>query len=231
MTEIIKGARRELEKKAAEIIKNAIDDLLEEKPFINLALPGGRNVSRIFERLADKQIPWTKVNIFMVDDRLVPISNQKSNSKLVADHLTDELMAKGLLPAENFHPFIYDQAQEDFGMKDYEKELKRCGREYDIVLLSSGKDGHVASLFPHNPAVEDSSEFFVEIEDAPHPPDSRITMSRKLFLKTRVALVLFFGAEKREAFERFNDNAVDVRACPSKLVQAIEKSYALTDLK
>lgn len=231
MVEIIKGARKKLEKKAVEIIKNAITKLLKEKLFVVLALPGGRNVSRILELLKEEPIEWTKVHIFLVDDRLVPIGNKKSNSKLVADHLADELITKGILPAENFHPFIFDNTKEDFGMKDYEGELKKYGRQYDIVLLSSGKDGHIGSLFPHNPAVEESSEFFVEIENAPHPPNSRVTMSRKLFLKARVALVLFFGAEKREAFERFNDNAVDVRACPAKLVQAIGKSYALTDLK
>ena len=231
MTELIKGKRSELEKKTAKIIKDAIDDVLEEKRFVVLALPGGKNVSKIFESLADEQIPWTKVHIFLVDDRLVPFSNQKSNSKLVQDYLTDDIIAKGLLPTENFHPFIFDKTQDDYGMKDYTRELQRYGGEYDIVLLSSGKDGHVGSLFPHNAAFESKSEFFVEIEDAPHPPESRITMARKLFLKSRIAVVLFFGAEKREAFERFNDNAVDVRACPAKLVQAIEKSYVLTDLK
>ena len=58
----------------------------------------------------------------------------------------------------------------------------------------------------------------------------RMTSSRKLFLRSKVAIVLFFGELKREAFKRFQNIKLDINDCPAKVVNFINESYILTDL-
>lgn len=225
MTAIIKASRYELESKAAKIISDSIFKLLETKDQVVLAIPGGRSVCAVFESLKKEDLPWDKVHVFMVDERMVPLDDSQSNFKLVSDCFLSELSKQNKLPKENVHPFRVEQ-----GIAAYEKELKSLGGAYDIVLLSAGEDGHMGGLFPNHDSLKDDAEYFVEFHNSPKPPPGRMSMSRKLLLKTQIAVLLFFGEGKREAFKKFSDQTVDYAACPVKLVSSIKESFVLTDL-
>jgi 6-phosphogluconolactonase len=231
MTEIIKASTPELEKLAADLIKDSILDLLKEKNQVVLALPGGRSVPGIFRGLKRAPgIPWEKVLIFMIDERLVVLDHRDSNFRLLKENLVDDLIETGKIPQENVHPFIFDEKAADLGINKYEEELLGAGGIYDIVLLSAGEDGHVGGLFPRHPSIEDKADFFVVMHDAPKPPVDRMSASRQLIQKAKVSIILFFGKGKREALNNFFDDKFDYKACPAKLVQSIERSYLLTDL-
>ena len=47
----------------------------------------------------------------------------------------------------------------------------------DIVLLGIGEDGHVASLFPGNPALAERERAAVAVHDAPKPPPDRVSLT------------------------------------------------------
>ena len=98
MTEIIVDERKNLEEKAADIISESINKIAKDQEEVVLAIPGGRSVSGIFNQLKEKNIPWKKVHIFMVDERLVPIDHKESNFKLAKESFIEELIKKGLLP-------------------------------------------------------------------------------------------------------------------------------------
>jgi len=225
MTEIIKASKPELAAKAAEIIKDSVVKLLKLQDQVVLAVVGGRSVGAVFKLLKEKNIPWNKIHIFMVDERLVPLDDPQSNFKLVKDSFLKELIDNNKLPQQNAHPFRVEQ-----GIAAYEKELKSVGGGYDLVLLSVGEDGHVGGLFPNHDSVKADADYFVEFHNSPKPPPDRMTMSRKLLLKSQVAILLFFGEGKQEAFKNFSDKTVDFRTCPAKLVPSIKESFVLTDL-
>lgn len=232
MTRIIPfDNRTELEQKAVDIITDSIRGLLQSQEHVVLAVPGGRSVSGIFGLLREADIPWRKVHIFMVDERLVPVTNDDSNFKLAKEHFIGDLVKQQRLPKENVHPFTMDTATDDFGISDYETELRKYGGCYDIVLLSSGEDGHVGALYPDHHSVKDESECYLIMNDSPKPPKDRMTMSRKLLLRSRVAIMVVLGEGKRHAFEKFLDKALGVHSCPAKLVEMVPKAYVLTDLK
>ncbi|MDK1031047.1 MAG: 6-phosphogluconolactonase, partial [Planctomycetia bacterium] len=172
-----------LQRAAAELITDSIVGLLAEKELVVLAVPGGRSVSGIFALFRAQDIPWRKVHIFMVDERLVPLSDDRSNFKLAREGFTDALVAEGKLPQENVHPFVFDGSKEDSGLAGYEEELRDLGGACDIVLLSSGEDGHIGALYPNHHSFRDESEFYVAMHDSPKPPPDRMTMSRKLLLR------------------------------------------------
>lgn len=220
------------EKTAAETIAKSIKSLLQKQPQVVLAVPGGRSVPEIFKLLRnDATVPWEKVHIFMVDERLVPLEHEQSNFRLAKENLISPLVKSGKLPKDNVHPFVYDKEKTGAGLDEYENELKEYEGAYDIVLLSSGEDGHIGALYPKHHSVRDESEFYLIMHDSPKLPKDRMTMSRKLLLKSKVAVLLFFGEAKREAYESFVDWSKDYEQCPARLVKLIDNHYVITDIK
>ena len=219
---------------AVDIISASVSELLKTKDNVILAIPGGRSVQGIFRRLGEEdnipKIPWSRVQVFMVDERLVPVDHADSNFRLAKETFLDELTAKGALPAENLHPFITDGQKKDFGILDYEQELKRYGTAYDIVLLSAGEDCHVAALYPDHHSILDESEFYLWMKDSPKPPKERMTLSRKMLLRSKTVVLLFIDKAKKGAYRSFVVGETDYSSCPAKLAQSIENSYVITNL-
>ena len=225
---IINGKRKELEVKAAQLISKKINSLLKTQDKVVFAIPGGRSIVGVLNILKHEKINWNKVHIFMVDDTTGDYSQK--NFKQAYDVFLEYLTKQKLLLSNNLHPYIYFNLPANKGLGAYKNELKLISDCYDIILLSSGEDGHVGSLFP-NSSVKDPSEFFVNVKESPKPPANRISASRRLLQKSKCALLLFFGEEKREAYENFMNNKLTIADCPAKLVNSIEDSYVFTDLE
>jgi 6-phosphogluconolactonase len=62
-----------------------------------------------------------------------------------------------------------------------------------------GPDGHVASLFPGRPALDERERLVVPVDDAPKPPPRRLTMTLPLMAGARTICVAAFGREKAAA--------------------------------
>jgi 6-phosphogluconolactonase len=232
MTRLIYHEKREeLDNEAANIIEKAINRTLKEKPNAVLAICGGRSVAGIFGKIRQKTIPWQKVHIFFVDERLVAIAHPDANYNVVYENMLDKLLSTGKLPEQNIHPFVYDETSRDFGLAAYEKDLRTFGGRFDVVLLSSGEDGHVGALYPEHDSIRSNAEYFISMEDSPKLPSRRMSSSRKLLLRTGTAVLLFRGDAKRDALRSFLDIRENFYTCPAKLVQDIKDSHVLTDLK
>lgn len=229
VTTIFKENIEELNRAAVEILVTEINKLLEQKEQIIVAIPGGRSVVAIWNLLADEQrIPWRKVQIFLVDERVVAPTHDDSNFKLAHDLFLKKLMDSGQLPKENVHPF-HPNETDDKGSSGYYDELKKFDEKPDIIILSSGEDGHVGALYP-NHSVKNEAEGYIVMDDSPKPPPVRMTMSRKTMLAAKAALLFFVGQGKKDAYEKFKQGD-DIIECPARLVKQIKDSYVLTDLK
>lgn len=220
---IIRGDRADLEKKAAWILAENLQYLLTEQRRVVLALCGGRNIAGILRYFARESVDWERVHIFMVDERLVPPDHPDSNFRLIRDAL-GEIQSLATL-----HPFLFLPDHPDRGAREYSSELDLVGGRFDVVFLSSGEDGHVASIFPGHDGAAAEVDEFLTVLDAPKPPRQRMSASIRLLLRSRVGLVVFFGKEKKEALKRFIDDAVALADCPAKLVGLLPQHYILTD--
>lgn len=224
-----KDKDRLLQRAALHLCKK-LREALASKKQVNVAVPGGRNVAKIFQVMQGEAVDWQRVHFFIIDERLVPIDHHDSNYKLLQDHFIDPLARAGRIAPGNAHPFIPDASSVDRGAKRYEKVLAEHGFRYDIILLSSGEDGHVGALYPHHHSIANAHHGFIVMHDSPKPPPDRMTSSLSLMQTADTALILFVGEAKREAYIKFNDAGCPVAACPAKLVLALKDTTVFTDL-
>ena len=89
--------------------------------------------------------------------------------------------------------------------------------EIDILLLSMGEDGHIASLFPNSVALCETKRRVVTVL-APKPPCRRLTITPAVILAAKNVYVLAVGAEKRLKYEEAMRDPSDIMSIPARLV-------------
>lgn len=220
---ILEGSREQLAEKAASILYNTTLSLLRKKKDVVVAVPGGQSVSGIYENFRDYALPWDRIHIFLLDERLVAPDHPDSNYKLVREH-----MGSGVVPVM-IHPFIYDFKNPIQSVIDYRATLNQCGGQFDIVLASSGEDGHIGSLFPNHHSLEKNQRGFFLLDDSPKPPAGRMSASFDLIRQADTGIVLFFGSTKCQALGNFLHPQMSCKECPAKVIVQLPHYYVLTD--
>ena len=164
---------------AARVAACAAEALAARGRFV-LAIPGGSVVSLLARGLA--KVDAANWHVFWTDERRVPLSDPQSNFRLAET----ELLPK--LARAQIHPVRAAAA-------DYEIEL-RSYLPLDLVLLGVGEDGHVASLFPGNPAARETARLVADVHGAPKPPPDRVTLTFPVLNAARETIVVAAGAGK-----------------------------------
>lgn len=222
-------SKDELDVQAAKTIAESIMSLLKKQEHVVFATAGGRSVATLFQRLSlIDSIPWEKIHIFMVDERIVPLDHSDSNFKLVKMNLIDNIAS---FPKENVHPFIISKNDSDYGVSKYETELKKYGGLFDIVLLSAGEDGHIGGIFPHHRSFDDEEKSFIFINDSPKAPSKRMSLTKILLTKAQVGILIFAGEGKRYALESYFNTQLTAKDCPAKLINLLPEFHVFTTIK
>jgi 6-phosphogluconolactonase len=230
MQTIIDSDIEKLSKKALNIFLEKARSLLKTKPYLMVALCGGRSVEGVFKEFASSTDEiWSKSHIFMIDERVVPKDSIDSNFKLIMDSFAKEMIKKGMIPEENIHPYIIDSHQPDFGATKYYDEMMNLGDKFDIILVSAGEDGHIAALFPNHDALSAPSGY-IYLTNSPKPPARRITASPKMIEEASLVMLLFIGAAKKDAYYKFLDKEIPERSCPAKIVLKSENPVIFSDI-
>lgn len=225
---IITKSKEECEKEAVVFFTEKVNQFVAEKDEVVLGIPGGSSVKGFFSLLKEYSLPWEKIHIFLVDERFVFMASEENNFRIAQEAFVNPLQEDEKLPEKNVHPFMYDPDEKDGGVKLYKKQFSPYER-FDIIILGIGEDGHVASLFPNHPSVQDNGRTFVVVEDSPKPPPRRMSASRRLLEKAKVSFLFVFGDNKKEALQKLNDDSLSVEQCPARLIKKNKESYVFTD--
>jgi 6-phosphogluconolactonase len=99
----------------------------------------------------------------------------------------------------------------------YEGELKEFFRDsqtaFDVIVLGMGSDGHMASLFPGAPALEERNRWVLGVDGAQgQPPVPRVTLTLPAINAGRAALFLVSGSAKRDLVEAAAEGGGDFPA-------------------
>lgn len=111
----------------------------------------------------------------------MPGDHRDSNERTA----TEALLARVPIPEGQIHP-----------LRSEDVELPE---RFDLVLLGIGLDGHTASLFPDDPALEERERSIVPVVRPDHP---RLTLTYPVIDAARAVAFLVAGADKRETVAR-----------------------------
>ena len=114
-----------------ELITKNLSSSINKYQNASIAVPGGTSPIKIFNELSKQKLDWSKVQITLVDDRLVDPDNDHSNQKLINDYLL-----KNDIKKSKFFPLNKNLIKDD----NFKFPL-------DICLLGIGNDGHFALYF------------------------------------------------------------------------------------
>ena len=202
---------------------------------LTIGLCGGRSVVGLLtalERESHQQPSelLQRVQFFMVDERLVPLTDEQSNFGGLKKLLFDKLVEQGAVQASQLHPFLTDSTKQDFGCASYAEELSGFGGRFTVVVLGVGEDGHVAGLFPRHAVLRHEERAFFSFQDSPKPPPARMTAGKALITGATMSILLFLGEGKRAAWSAFNADSTLIEECPALLATAAERCVIVTDL-
>jgi 6-phosphogluconolactonase len=200
-----------------------------------IGLCGGRSVVGLLRELARASVNqprelMQRLQFFMVDERIVPLTDPDSNFGGLKAQLFDELIEQGLISENQLHPFAASLDDAPENCQEYYQELQRFGGRFAVVVLGVGEDGHVAGLFPRHPVLEQASQGFASFFDSPKPPPARMTATRALIQSSSLGILLALGEGKRQAWDDFCAPLGSVRECPARMVKEMGEYLIVTDL-
>jgi 6-phosphogluconolactonase len=178
--------RREL--RVVDDLGAAAAELFLEVAPRTVALAGGSTPRRCYERLASLEYPWPEVEVFFGDERCVPPEHPDSNFLMARETLLSRVPAR-----------VHRMPGESCDASAYERELRDAlgpNPAVDLVFLGLGEDGHTASLFPGDPALDETERLVARVD---RPDHSRLTMTLPILSAAPTALFLVEGERKREA--------------------------------
>jgi 6-phosphogluconolactonase len=198
-------------KAAAERV---IARISENPDRVAICLTGGSSPKKLYQLLATdawrSRIPWQRVHWFIGDERFVPADDPLNNMGVARASFLDQCA-----PAANIHPIptsTADPADPDRSAALYEHELKSFyGADvldparplFDLVLMGVGPDGHIASLFPGYPALDETRRWVVGVPKANVEPFvPRVTLTLPALASCREMLFEVAGAGKRAILTR-----------------------------
>jgi len=181
----------------------------------HIVLTGGSTPRRAYELAAELQPDWSRAEVWWSDERCVPPDDERSNYGMAQAALLDRLAVQ---PAA-VHRMRGELGRED-GAAQYERELGGLAR-FDLLLLGLGPDGHVASLYPDQPTLDETERRAIGAEAHLQPFVDRITLTLPVLRAARGVLFLVAGADKAGAAKRAFAGEPS-RATPGSLVRAVE---------
>lgn len=159
-----------------------------------LAVSGGHTPRHVFDRLHRLEVDWSRVTVTLTDERWVPADHPDSNERLVRSHLLC-----GPATAATFVPLFGGESSAPAGQSACEARLRALALPFDAVYLGMGDDGHIASLFPGDNAINVSNSLCIAVP-ATESRLPRMSLTRRTLLDTRRIFLLFSGADKQAKY-------------------------------
>jgi 6-phosphogluconolactonase len=198
---------------AADLIAEQLRARIAVNGRASLAVSGGRTPWAVFERLSEAAVPWSRVHVYQVDERVAPRGSADRNLTGLADTLLDRVPA---LP----HPMPVDAPDLHAAAHRYAAELPTT---LDSVHLGLGDDGHTASLVPGDGAllVEDTAVAMTGF----YRGHRRMTLTRPTLDDAGLIVWIVAGTDKAPMVERLIDADGSI---PAGLISQ-ERAVLVTD--
>lgn len=186
-------------------ITSQLSARLAQSDTASIALSGGTTPRPLYERLAQTELPWARIQATLVDERWVDANSPASNENLVRQSLL-----AGCAAQTQFISLKTNDATPEAGLKELNTRIATLKAPFDVVVLGLGADGHTASWFPHaqglDAALDANSDRLVEAVTAQAGGVAgahleRATLTLAALQRAGLIALMMVGEEKKAAWE------------------------------
>ncbi|MBM3735033.1 MAG: 6-phosphogluconolactonase [Acidobacteria bacterium] len=210
--------------KAAEACAHQVlfhlENALSANGTATFAVSGGNSPRALFECLVAARFDWSRVHLFWVDERCVPVNHPQSNFRM-ADQA---FLIPARFPHRNAHR-VYTELRPDRAAERYAEDIRAVfdindGQvpALDLVHPGIGADGHTASLFPGDPLIADR-EVLTAAVYAEKLAQYRVTMLPAILVNAKHTVVYSPGADKAPVIRDVWEAPYDPVRLPAQLVR------------
>ena len=188
---------RAVARQAAEVIAAEIRAGVAARGRFVLAVSGGRTPWIMLGHLAAETLPWERVHVVQVDERVAPAGDKDRN----LTHLVASLA--GRAPTAQVHAMPVESPDLAGAAAEYGATLRGLAGSppvLDLVHLGLGADGHTASLVPGDAAL-DVTDADVAVTGI-YQGRKRMTLTYPVLDRARRVLWVVTGGEKVESLRR-----------------------------
>jgi 6-phosphogluconolactonase len=199
---------------AARLV-TGLTDAFAARGGASVVLTGGGIGTKVLAELAAAPardaIDWPHLDIWWGDERFVPAGDPDRNETgaraALLDHVGVDPARVHAMPgpdgpdgddpeaaAARYAAWLADAALAGTGGSGGHGPVP----SFDVLMLGIGPEGHVASLFPGQPALGDSRPV-VAVRDSPKPPPTRLSLTLPSLQAAREVWILASGEEKADA--------------------------------
>ena len=194
--------REDLVSKVAEILATDLISSVKGGGNAIFSVPGGSTPGPIFDKLCEFDLDWKRINIILNDERWVPETSERSNTKLLRERL---LIKKASLAT--YISMYSDVLTPEVGIPKLQERIE-WNLPISVLLFGMGADMHTASLFPGGDNLEkalSSNAPTLLPMRAEGALEARITLTAQVLNRSRIKHLVIFGKEKRTALEKAID--------------------------
>jgi 6-phosphogluconolactonase len=167
-----------------------------------MAVSGGRTPWIMLRALGSEDVPWDKIHVVQVDERVAPEGDADRN----LTHLRESLLDHAPIRPEQIHAMPVDSADLEAAASRYAATLAEIAGSppaLDLVHLGLGPDGHTASLIPGDPVLG-VTRADVALTGV-YQGRRRMTLTYPAINRARRILWLVTGQEKAAMLERLDN--------------------------
>ena len=201
---------------AAAFVSARLRSATDARDTASLAISGGRTPAPMLRLLAADPLPWERVHVFQVDERVVPAAHPDRNVQNARAAFAALLAAH----PERFHWMPVEAPDLDAAARDYARALAAVTGtppELDVIHLGLGDDGHTASIFPDADLDHAGDVAVTRIERGRR----RMTLTMPVINRARSIVWLVTGRGKQAALARLR------RADPTIVASRVRRDGAV----
>lgn len=191
-------------------IENLAKNSIKHSKNRSICLTGGKTAMLLYENAAFQKLLFDRFkHFFWGDERLVPPWHIESNYFMA----TQTLLRTPFKNAK-IHRIRGETLNLDDEISRYEKLLPSS---FDLVLLSVGDDGHIASIFKQSRIIGELTRSLAYVANAPSQLRGRITITPKVILSARNVVVLVRGKLRGRLMAEALREPSDLSSLPARL--------------